>query len=358
MMNFFYRLSTLIIKNCAIMYIINSDIYPIIAYLLALNKTISHMATESKEGFIMDMYQHTLITPKELGNTIRRLRITQKLSQAAICTNFIAVRTLQKIEKGDVIPTFEVLLHIANNLNIDLFDLILASRIPKHLDPKFAFVMELLNIPLTFSHQRQVEESEAMLESLASLKLPYTQSFRISIAKALIAGLVHNKTAEALTILRENRSRLHLDGSNTFDETKLFFIVAYLRFENDVTQFQTFFQLLQNYPLYFFHPATAYAANLFFYQQELWHLMETTAYTILKQMNLNSSLTLIPSLYCQLGIARHKRAKSNATHYFETGLELLILLRQKETFHMMITQAQLNQLPISGTRYYDILTKE
>ncbi len=59
---------------------------------------------------------------RELGETIREVRINKQLTQQQVCSDMISRTTLSKIENGHVEPSLETLMILLNRLDIELQD--------------------------------------------------------------------------------------------------------------------------------------------------------------------------------------------------------------------------------------------
>ncbi|MGL5042182.1 MAG: helix-turn-helix domain-containing protein [Culicoidibacterales bacterium] len=295
----------------------------------------------------------TLIVPEKLGSKIKELRLELGMSQSDLCNDFINLRTLQKIEKGETTPTFEVLLHIANMLHIEMFDLILSSRIPYYLEYQFPTLMNLLEED---SHH-QLQELEATLKEFTDVKLPHSDHVKIDTMYAILQTFMHENRDEALQILTTQIAKLVLKQNTTPSDTDLFQIAAYIRLEKNEALLETFLQNLQNYPLYYYQASVAYNINMVFYTQKRWFEMEQLSTAVLNNISPDQSFSLLPYHYCQLGVALHKQGKGRSAFFFDKGLELLILLRQPQSFEMMLIQAKNDCIPISVDAYIDVLVE-
>ncbi len=299
----------------------------------------------------------TLIVPEKLGMKVKELRLELGMSQADLCNDFITLRTLQKIEKGETTPTFEVLLHISNMLHIEMFDLILSSRIPFYLEYQFPTIMTLLEEQDTQGDSIDFHELEETLKEFTAIKLPHSDHVRIDTMYAVLQAFMHEKRDDALAILSKQIEKLVFKENTTPSDTDLFQIAAYVRLEKNPAILQDFLNRLKQYPLYYYQASVAYNINMAFYTQKRWYEMEKLSTEVLNNVNPDQSFSLLPYLYCQLGVALHKQKKARAAFFFDKGLELLILLRQPQSFDMMIIQAKNDDIPISVTEYIDVLVE-
>lgn len=299
----------------------------------------------------------TLIVPEKLGGKIKELRLELGMSQSDLSNDFITLRTLQKIEKGETTPTFEVLLHIANMLHIEMFDLILSSRIPIYLEYQFPTIMRVLQEENGQLHGLNLAELEQTLKEFTSIKLPHNDHVRVETMYALLQAFMHEKRDDAIVLLAGQVAKIVFKQNILPSDTDLFQLAAYIRLETDYEKLDAFLERLQQYPLYYYHSSVAYNINTAFYVQKRWYDMEVLATAVLNNISPDQSFTLLPYHYCQLGAALHKQGKKRAAFFFDKGLELLILLRQPQNFDMMIMQARNDNIPISLTEYLDVLVE-
>ena len=301
----------------------------------------------------MELFNQTLIVPEKLGKRIKELRNQLQLSQADVCGDFISLRTLQKIEKGETTPTFEVLLHIANQLQIEMFELIISSRIPYYLEYEFPKLIDIVLGDFENIGNRLTEEDlktlEKDLKEFSAVKLPYNESVRIETISALLFSFMHKNREIASKVLSDHMRRMTLtlkpDGEPT--DTELFQIAIYLRVVDNKELLEQFIDNLYNYPRYFYHPTIAYNIGLLLYREERWQDMENLAKITLRSARQDSIDYLYPYLYCQAGIALWKQGNKIGAQVFEQGLDLLNLLRQEDGFNIMALQARKDNIPIT-----------
>lgn len=309
-----------------------------------------------------ELANQTLIIPERLGERIKELRTELGYSQAKIAGDFMSIRTLQKIEKGETTPTFEVLLHIANMLKIEMFDLVLSSRMPFYLEEEFPDLLR------NFLHSIESEDSvneikmrhfTTLLKEFNQIKLPYDEQQRLETVYAILHGFTHRHKDAALQLLSD------LLG-NFFDELKanpmlpatehrIFLLSAYVRLQQNQKVFDALLQTLHAFPDYLYNHTLAYNFGLALYKDKNWEQLEQLMEQTLAHTGNITDYTLLPMLYCQLGIARFHLEKGNGVFLFDKGLELLLLFRQEEHYNLMRVQAKNDGLPIEHGAYKDIL---
>lgn len=299
----------------------------------------------------MENINQTLIVPEKLGKRIKELRNELNLSQADVCGNFISLRTLQKIEKGETTPTFEVLLHIANQLHVEMFELIISSRIPYYLEYEFPKLIDFVLGDFENIDNKLSKEDLAILErdlkEFSAVKLPYNDSVRIETISALLFSFIHKNRGIASEVLGDYMQKMALKPDVEPTETELFQITIYLRIEKDSAILEKFLADLYQYPRYFYHPTIAYNIGLLLYREERWEDMENLARIVIRSARQDVIDSLYPYIYCQGGIALHKQDKPDATRVFNQGLELLNLLRQEDGFNIMSLQARKDNIPVT-----------
>ena len=311
----------------------------------------------------MQLQNQTLIVPAQLGERIKLLRTELGLSQLEVADDFITVRTLQKIEKGETTPTFEVLLHIANKLKIEMFDLVLSSRIPDYLNVQFPQVLADFFTSIQEATDENVQQKmmyyTSLLEELNNIKLPYEEHQRIEIVYAILQAFTHKHKDAAEMLLSDLIGHLIQQLRDSRDLTPTdhhtFLIAAYARLASDSQQFKEILDLLQAHPSFYYHPTIAYNIGLAYYKQQQWIALKTLSEATIKNIPNETNHTLLPLIYCQLGIAKYMLQEEHAAFIFDKGLELLILFRQEEHFNLMVAQAKNNNIPISVTQYIDYL---
>jgi Predicted transcription factor, homolog of eukaryotic MBF1 len=303
----------------------------------------------------MENINQTLIVPEKLGKRIKELRNDLGLSQAEVAGDFISLRTLQKIEKGETTPTFEVLLHIANQLHVEMFELVISSRIPYYFEYEFPRLVDLVLGDFENSrntlHLQDLEALEKDLKEFSSVKLPYNESVRLETFSTLLFAFIQKNRGIAAEVLGNYMGKMVLKPDAEPTETELFQISLYLRMEKNERVLEDFLDNLYNYPRYFYHPTIAYNIGLLLYREQRWAEMENLARITLRSARQDEIDSLYPYIYCQAGISLFKQNKENGVTIFEQGLQLLNLLRQEDGFNIMLQQAKKDEIPI--TKFYE-----
>lgn len=200
------------------------------------------------------MTQKQMIDSRILGRTIRQARQQKQMTQRVLCDEFISVRTLQKIEKGTVIPTLDVLLHITSKLDMNPMDLLLSAQLPFWLQDQDGVLISLLDqasedSPLSLVRQRLSER----LRMDAGLMAPDLIRDRYVLLLTLMED-----ADQALNILRQDLT------VTPPSDWQVPVVIAYLRLEQDVAMKRRLIRVLRQHktllriPVVAFHLADAY----------------------------------------------------------------------------------------------------
>ena len=283
------------------------------------------------------MKPDVLIDPVQLGARIKELRKQNHLTQAQLCAGFITVRTLQKIEKGEIIPSFEVLLHVANQFKLDLFDLILSSRLPYYFDHYFERIVRMLQDP---NLQLDAQKSFSLLSTLRSfteIKLPYNQAQKLELSTALALAFLLEHHHESL-IIRENYIA-NIDFDELPDELDYLALAGAIRLQEDETKANALMLKLSYYPMYGLHPSVVFACN----QRQIKAGLFSEIIERTKQCTgrFHEPALQIAFLYGQCALAAHELQQTEAEEYVQNSRKLLELLGYDEEYLILLKQYQI-----------------
>ena len=299
-----------------------------------------------------NLHSQTLIIPEKLGVKIKELRLELGLSQTELCDDFINLRTLQKIEKGETTPTFEVLLHISNKLQIEMFDLILSSRAPYYHKHQLPTILDFIvtdfendgSIP-----EKTLKEVQTILEEFTDVKLPYVNAKQIETIYAIFTAFMHKNRQAAINILSAQIESMKLTEDSAPSDIQTFSISAYIRIVKDQKLLDEFLDKLRQFPQYIFHPTIAYNINIVYYRNKDWKAIESLSRNVLNRLTVEMPNTMIPYIYCQVGVALHYLHDATAAKIYDAGLTMLLAMRQYENFELMVQQAKKDNVPITVT---------
>lgn len=292
------------------------------------------------------MLEKTLIDPYLLGQKIKELRSKQGLSQKALCQNFMSTRALQKIEKGETIPTVEILVYISNQLQIDMFDLILSSRIPYYLQFKYASIQSLFAAESTMLSPEQFTYLENMIDDLSKMTLPYHEKVKLQTTYALMLTFLVERKEEAALLLKQHLKQCNFSIDPPTD-TDYFAVAGYIRLEENNDALRAFLADLEQYPHYVRFPTVAYSLT----QHYLKHGNYQKVIQIAKQAIQGDSVDKLPIiiafLYGQMALAGKALLISRASHYGNQGLRILSAFQYEDEFKMLRNVLEKEKLEIN-----------
>ncbi len=288
----------------------------------------------------------TLIEASLLGPEIKRLRQAAGLTQKELSGEFITVRTLQKIESGEITPSFEVLFHIANLLKIDMFDLILSSRIPFYIENQLDGLLAMLNRNQALIKSNELQQIENILTSFSQIKLSYNDKLKINIIYALFNTFFVAYREDTKLILKEHLS--HFDYTNQqSNDLDLFAISGYLSLETDEQLLKEFISEISEHEQLCYFPAVTYALNRLYLKKADYLATYQLALKALGHIDMNKSIALIPYIYGQAAVASKHMNYLDYLKLAEAGLSLLKLLQKPDDFKVLNAWLKQNQIIVS-----------
>lgn len=276
----------------------------------------------------------TLINANLLGQKIKDLRLSQGLTQKEVSQDFISVRTLQKIESGEITPSFEVLLHIANKLKIDMFDLILSSRIPFYINYQLDSLLGLLTKNGLDVQSEVLKEIQDLLQLFNEVKLPYNDEIKINVIYAIFNAFFLEHRESTTEILRKHVFAIDQTNQHPSD-IDLLAICGYLSLAPDDKETQDYIESILYQDQYALFPAICYAINRILLKKAKYQDVVSLSKRAIEAIDIDKSIALIPYIYGQWSVALQHIDSKESEKRAKEGLLLLQILRKQSEFTVL-----------------------
>ncbi len=276
----------------------------------------------------------TLIEASLLGQEIKRIRLSLKITQKELSDDFVTVRAIQKIESGEITPSFEVLFHIANKLKIDMFDLILSSRIPFYIENQLDSLLAMLNRSQHFIKPNDVSQIKNVLTKFNKIKLPYNDNLKINIIYALFNTFFIEFRDDTREILKDHIQQFDLETYQPND-VDLLAVAGYISLESDDLKLKQLIEKLLLNQAFSYFPAVTYAINRWYERHGEYQLICDLAQAALNKIDIDQSIALVPYIYGQWAIAADKLNRTDAHDLANRGLALFKMLNKPEEFKLL-----------------------
>lgn len=275
--------------------------------------------------------EKTLIDPTLLGEKIKEMRLNRKLTQAEVCQNFMTTRALQKIEKGETIPTVEVLLHIANQLQIDMVDLILSSRLPYYFSTKPDSLLSWFDTTHPRITEHDLRALESVVREFATMKLPVNHQIKLQVEYAMMLAFLFDKRKDAYELLDDQLQTIDFEHPPT--DLDLFVVAGYIRLEENPLKLNPFIEKLLHYPAYIHYPMITVLLNRIYEQTKEYRAILELSKATLNTYDAEHGTRIIPYIYTQMAGAAF--TKEEALAYGTRALMLCDALRYRDEFTML-----------------------